>query len=83
MSRTNLKLDKDTKDRLDELKRDGETWDGFFRRAADALEADEDRQMRPGAPRCTECGNITDVWTVEGGRLLCGLCADGEIELEL
>lgn len=82
MSRTNLKLDKSTKDRLDELKRDGETWDGFFARAADALEADEDREQWPGAPRCTDCGSIAHAWTVEDGELVCGNCADGEIELE-
>ncbi len=40
MDRKTLKINEETKDRLDELKRDGETWDGFLRRAADALEED-------------------------------------------
>lgn len=77
--RTNLKLSKDTKEELDQLKHDGETWDGFFRRAADVLEADENREQNPGAPRCTECKAVAKVWTVENGMLVCGVCADGAV----
>jgi len=32
MSRTSIPVDEATKDRLDELKRDDETWDEFLRR---------------------------------------------------
>ena len=32
MSRTSIPVDSETKDRLDELKRDDETWDEFLRR---------------------------------------------------
>ena len=32
MSRTSIPVDESTKDRLDTLKRDGETWDEFLRR---------------------------------------------------
>lgn len=34
MSRTNLKVDTETKATLDECKRDGETWDECLRRLA-------------------------------------------------
>jgi len=34
MSRTSIPVDSSTKERLDELKRDGETWDEFLRRIA-------------------------------------------------
>lgn len=80
MTRKNIKAQPDTKERLNGLKRDGETWDGLLLRAADALEADEDRDQWPGAPRCTDCGAIAHAWTVENGMLVCGVCADGEID---
>jgi len=35
MSRANLKCDTETRDRLDELKRDGETWDELLNRLAE------------------------------------------------
>ena len=34
MSRTSIPVDETTKDRLDKLKRDGETWDEFLERTA-------------------------------------------------
>jgi hypothetical protein len=34
MSRTSIPVDSSTKERLDELKRDDETWDEFLRRIA-------------------------------------------------
>ena len=34
MSRTSIPVDSSTKERLDELKREGETWDQFLRRIA-------------------------------------------------
>lgn len=80
MSRVNIKADEETRDRLRELKRHGETWDGLLARAADAVERDEDRKQRPGAPRCTDCNAIADIWTVENGELVCGVCAEGDIE---
>lgn len=39
--RVNIKADPETRDRLREVKREGETWDGVLRRAADALDHDE------------------------------------------
>ncbi len=75
MTRKTLKVSEETKARLDELKRDGETWDGLLRRAADAVEADESGDQYPNTPRCTECGNKAQAWTVEDGMLVCGLCA--------
>ena len=82
MSRKNIKVQPDTKDRLKDLKRDGETQDGLLNRAFDALEADEDRDQWPGAPRCTDCGSIAHAWTVENGMLVCGVCAEGDIEID-
>lgn len=79
--RVNIKADVETRERLSELKRGGETWDGVLLRAADALEAEEGRDQYPGAPRCTDCTAVANEWTVEGGRLLCGGCAEGEITL--
>jgi len=38
VSRKNLKLGEETYHRLKDKKRDWETWDGFFQRAADELE---------------------------------------------
>ena len=78
--RVNIKADESTRDRLRELKRDVETWDGLLLRAADALESAADREQWPGAPRCTDCGAIAHAWTVENGALVCGSCADGEID---
>lgn len=79
--RKNLKVNPTTKDRFDALKKVGETTDGLLHRAFDALEAGGDDQY-PGAPRCTECRSVAHAWTVEGGNLVCGGCADGEIDLE-
>lgn len=79
--RVNIKADTDTREQLQELKRDGETWDGLLLRAADALEAEEDRDQYPGAPRCTDCSAIAHVWTVEDGMLVCGACASKDIEV--
>lgn len=80
--RVNIKTDEGTRDRLGELKRKGETWDGLLNRAARLVEAEEDRRRWPGAPNCTDCGAIAHVWTVEDGHLLCGGCAEGEIDLD-
>lgn len=43
MSRTSIPVDESTKDRLDELKQDGETWDEFLRRVAS-----DDEPIRQG-----------------------------------
>jgi hypothetical protein len=43
MSRTSIPVDKSTKDRLDNLKQQGETWDEFLRRIAG-----EDEPIRKG-----------------------------------
>lgn len=77
--RKTLKTSPEIKDRLDELKRDGETTNGLLNRACDALETDENQG---DAPRCTECHAQSHVWTVEAGNLVCGVCADGEISVE-
>lgn len=42
MNRKTLKVSEETKERLDELKREGETTDGVLNRAFDALEDDGD-----------------------------------------
>lgn len=81
MSRKTIKCSEATKDRFDEHKRDGETTDGLLNRAFDALEADERRDKYPGAPRCTDCKSIATVWTIEDGSLVCGVCADDDVEL--
>lgn len=77
--RVNIKTDEKTRNRLQTLKRDGETWGGLLRRAAEALEADEAGDQYPGTPRCTDCGAQAHVWTVEGGSLVCGSCADDPV----
>lgn len=82
-NRVNIKADESTRERLGGLKREGETWDGLLLRAADALEAEEDRDQKPGAPRCNDCGAIADVWTVEDGMLVCGVCADGDVDPQI
>ncbi|WP_123539177.1 DUF7557 family protein [Halosimplex salinum] len=43
MSRTSIPVDSETKDRLDGLKRDDETWDEFLRRITS-----EEKPMTPG-----------------------------------
>ncbi|WP_436929594.1 DUF7557 family protein [Halosimplex halobium] len=43
MSRTSIPVDESTKERLDELKRDDETWDEFLRRISS-----EDEPIRTG-----------------------------------
>jgi len=60
------------------LKRDGETWDGFLNRAADAVEAAAEK--KDTFPVCSSCGNRANEWTVEDGSLVCGLCADTEFK---
>lgn len=80
MTRKTLKPSEETKDRLDSLKRGGETVDGILNRAFDALEADESDQNGT-VPRCTDCQCQAEVWTVEDGQLVCGVCADSDVEL--
>ena len=80
--RITLKCSEETKQRFDELKRDGETTDGLLNRAFDALKADEQSGGSPGVPRCTDCGANAHIWTVEDGMLVCGVCADGDIDLQ-
>lgn len=81
MSRKTLKVSPETKATLDELKRDGETTDGLLTRAFDALETDDQAGDGHTRPRCTDCGSKADVWTVEAGDLVCGLCAESDIEM--
>jgi len=38
MTRTSIKIDQTTRDRLAELKRDGETWDALMHRLAEYAE---------------------------------------------
>jgi len=40
----------------------------------DALDDLANREQYPDAPRCTDCGSVAHVWTVEDGMLLCGSC---------
>ena len=72
-----IKPNPETKARLDELKRDGETWDGFLNRAADAVEATREKDGH--VPVCTGCANRATEWTVEDGNLVCTLCAKGDL----
>lgn len=75
MTRKTMKINAETKSRIADLKRDGETWDGLLMRAADALQTDEDTATAPGTPRCTDCKAKAHCWTVEEGQLVCGACA--------
>jgi len=81
MSRANLKLGKGTKNLLDELKREGETWDGFFMRAAEALEEQERKGGQAGTPVCTNCGSLATTWTLINGAVVCEDCADFDFEV--
>jgi hypothetical protein len=76
--RVNIKADEATRDRLHGLKRDGETWDGLLRRAAEALEERERKGGQPGMPFCASCGTAVDVWTLVDGEARCEDCADIE-----
>lgn len=54
MSRNTLKIHDETKDRLDELKREGETIDGLLNRAFDALEEDRTAEAMERQAEATE-----------------------------
>lgn len=77
--RKDIRVDADTKQLAAASKRDGETWDGWTRRAVDALQADAADDQYP-APRCTDCGSRAHAWTVENGDLRCPNCADGPVD---
>jgi len=76
--RVNIKTDGSTRDRLRELKRDGETWDGLLNRAAAALEEQERKGGQSGAPVCASCGDLATTWTLIDGAVHCEGCADIE-----
>jgi broad specificity phosphatase PhoE len=76
--RVNIKTDETTRDRLQELKRDGETWDGLLNRAADALEDLERQGGQAGVPVCASCGTLATAWTLIDGAVHCEDCADVE-----
>jgi len=78
-NRVNIKTQETIRDRLRDLKREGETWDGVLIRAAKGLEAAETDDRYP-APRCTDCRAKAHIWTVEDGMLVCGVCADGPVK---
>jgi len=54
MSRNTLKVHDETKARLDELKREGETVDGLLNRAFDALEEDRAAEAMERQAEATE-----------------------------
>jgi len=76
--RVNIKADEETRDRLQALKRDGETWDGLLLRAAEALEERERKGGQSGTPICASCGELVDAWTLVDGEVRCEDCADIE-----
>lgn len=77
--RKNLKVKPATKDRLDELKREGQTTDRLLNLAFDTIEEREGSAGWQNVPVCTSCGKVSNVWTVEDGVLLCHQCADVEV----
>jgi hypothetical protein len=76
--RVNIKTNETTRDRLRELKQDGETWDGLLLRAADALEDLERQGGQSGVPVCASCGTLATTWTLIDGAVHCEGCADVE-----
>jgi len=76
-SRKTLKLEEETKGRLDGLK-DGETWDGLLNSMADAYEEQQRRAGQQGPPACTQCGSTVTTWTIIDGNAVCEDCADFE-----
>ena len=77
-SRVNIKADEATRAQLQALKRDGETWDGLLRRAAEALEEREQKGGQSGTPVCASCGKVVAIWTLVDGAVRCEDCADIE-----
>jgi len=77
-SRVNIKADEATRAQLRALKRDGETWDGLLRRAAEALEERERKGGQSGTPVCASCGKVVAIWTLVDGAVRCEDCADIE-----
>jgi hypothetical protein len=75
-NRVNIKADERTRDRLQALKRDGETWDGLLLRAADALEEQERQGGQSGVPVCSSCGELVTKWTLVDGAVRCEDCSD-------
>lgn len=71
--RVNIKVDKETRERIAQQKREGETWDGLLRRAADALDDRAAGRSTPGV--CASCGDGLSTWTVVDGDALCLDCA--------
>jgi len=76
MTRKTVKLKSGTKDRLGELKRDGETWDGLLLRMAEATEELERKGGQSGVPVCSKCGSLATTWTLIDGAVHCEDCAD-------
>ena len=79
--RVNIKTDETTRDRLQALKRDGETWDGLLLRMAEALEDLERQGGQSGVPVCASCGDLATTWTLIDGEVRCEDCADVEFRL--
>jgi hypothetical protein len=77
-SRVNIKADEATRAQLRALKRDGETWDGLLRRAAEALEERERKGGQSGTPVCASCGELVAAWTLVDGAVRCENCANIE-----
>lgn len=79
MPRKTLKPTEETKKRMEEYKRDGESWDGFLNRAVDAIEEDDGL---PAGLYCSKCGEPTEIYTIVGGDLQCGDCHESPPEIE-
>ena len=78
MTRKNIKIDEATRDRLQTLKREGETWGGLLLRAAEAIEDQERKGGQSGTPVCASCGSLASTWTLIDGAVHCEDCADVE-----
>lgn len=74
--RVNIKADEATRDRLRELKRDGETWDGLLLRAVEAVEDRQRKGGQSGTPVCASCGSFATAWTLIEGSVRCEDCSD-------
>lgn len=70
------------------LSGDGETEGWFSNRVTSAVDdeieylngGDTEREQSSETPRCTDCGEIASPWTIEDGELVCGNCADSDID---
>jgi len=70
-----ITVDETTRNRLEKLKDDGETYKEVLMQAVEVLEQDS-REGEQTPPNCVECGDTTTTWTIIDGRTFCENCAD-------